>query len=56
MGIGFRDADSDFLAAFNEAQKGYVGSEAMMAAVAEYGYGEGALPDDKTTEWVCQNR
>ncbi|MBZ4022295.1 ectoine/hydroxyectoine ABC transporter substrate-binding protein EhuB [Rhodobacter sp. TJ_12] len=56
VGIGFREEDRDFLEAFNAAQKDYLGSEAMMAAVAEYGYGEGALPDDKTTEWVCANR
>ena len=55
-GIGFRKDDQDFLAKFNEAQKEYLGSEAMMNAVAEYGYGEGSLPGDKTTEWVCANR
>jgi len=56
VGIGFREEDADFMAAFNAAQKDYLGSEAMMAAVAPYGYGEGALPDDRTTEWVCANR
>lgn len=55
-GIGFRDDDQDFLDKFNAAQKAYLGSEEMMQAVAEYGYGEGSLPDDKTTEWVCSNR
>lgn len=55
-GIGFRDDDQDFLDKFNAAQKAYLGSEEMMQAVAEYGYGEGSLPGDKTTEWVCSNR
>jgi polar amino acid transport system substrate-binding protein len=55
-GIGFRAADQDFLDKFNAELKNYVGSDEMMAAVAEYGYGEGSLPGDKTTEWVCANR
>jgi len=55
-GIGFRDADKDFLAEFNTALAEYVGSEEMLAAVAEYGYDEGSLPGDRTTEWVCANR
>lgn len=56
VGIGFRDGDADFVAAFNEAQKAYLGSEAMLASVAEYGYDEKVLPGDETTEWVCANR
>lgn len=56
VGIAFRPEDSDVRDAFNAAQAGYLGSDAMLAAVAEYGYGPGALPDDKTTEWVCKNR
>lgn len=55
-GIGFRDQDQDFLAKFNAALEEYLGSEEMMAAVAEYGYDQGTLPGDKTTEWVCANR
>lgn len=55
-GIGFRKADKDFLDKFNAAMKDYVGTDAMLAAVAEYGYGKGSLPGDKTTEWVCANR
>jgi polar amino acid transport system substrate-binding protein len=55
-GIGFRKADQDFLDKFNAAMKEYVGTDAMLAAVAEYGYGKGSLPGDKTTEWVCANR
>ncbi|MFQ5437637.1 MAG: transporter substrate-binding domain-containing protein [Paracoccaceae bacterium] len=56
VGIAFRPEDSDVRDAFNAAQAGYLGSDAMLAAVAEYGYGPGALPDDKSTEWVCKNR
>ena len=55
-GIGFRKADQDFLDKFNTALAEYVGSEEMLAAVKEYGYGEGSLPGDQTTEWVCANR
>lgn len=55
-GIGFRDADQDFLDKFNAELKNYVGSDAMMAAVEGYGYGEGSLPGDRATEWVCENR
>ena len=55
-GIGFRKDDADFVEAFNAAQAEYLGSEEMLAAVADYGYGEGSLPGDVTTEWVCANR
>ena len=55
-GIGFRKADQDFLDKFNEALADYVGSPDMLAAVAEYGYGEASLPGERTTEWVCANR
>lgn len=55
-GIGFRKADQDFLDKFNAAQAAYIGSEAMLASVAEYGYSEASLPGDQTTEWVCANR
>ena len=55
-GIGFRNEDQEFLAAFNSALQEYLGSEEMMAAVAEYGYDQGSLPGDRTTEWVCANR
>lgn len=56
VGIGFAQDDTEFLAAFNAAQADYLGSDAMLASVAEFGYGAGALPDDKSTEWVCNNR
>ena len=55
-GIGFRKADQAFLDKFNAALADYIGSEEMMSAVAEYGYGEGSLPGDRKTEWVCANR
>lgn len=55
-GIAFSKDDMDFVQAFNAAQAEYLGSDEMMAAVAEYGYGEGSLPGDVTTEWVCANR
>lgn len=55
-GIGFRFEDQDFVDAFNAALADYVGSDEMMAAVAEYGYSEATLPGDRTTAWVCENR
>lgn len=56
VGIAFRPADTEFLAAFNEALKHYLGSDEMMAAVEEYGYLESQLPGDTGTAWVCENR
>ena len=55
-GVGFRQADQDFVDAFNAAQADYLGTPDMLAAVAEYGYSEAMLPGDVTTEWVCANR
>lgn len=56
VGIGFREDDSDFMAEFNAALASYVGSDAMLASVEEYGYRESNLPGDVTAEWVCENR
>lgn len=57
VGIGFRKSDSEFLEKFNQAMAEYLGSDAMMADVGEYGYTKSNLPgDDVTTEWVCNNR
>ncbi len=56
VGIGFRDEDQDFLDKFNEALNAHLGSEAMMAAVQEYGYTEAQMPGDQETAWVCENR
>lgn len=56
VGIGFRPADKDFLEKFNAAQREWLGSDEMLAAVAPYGYGTEQLPGDVTTEWACANR
>jgi len=56
VGIAFRKGDSEFLAAFNEAQAKYLGTQAMLDAVEEYGYTKAQLPGDTTTEYVCANR
>lgn len=56
VGVGFRDSDADFMAKFNAALAKHVGSEEMLASVAEYGYTASHLPGDKTAEWVCGNR
>lgn len=57
VGIAFRQGDTEFHKKFNEAMADYLGSDAMMKAVAEYGYTKSNLPgDDVTTEWVCNNR
>ncbi|HUF88107.1 MAG TPA: ectoine/hydroxyectoine ABC transporter substrate-binding protein EhuB [Thermohalobaculum sp.] len=56
-GIAFRQGDADFVEAFDAALDGYLGSDEMMAAVAEYGYAEANIPDDSIeTSWVCENR
>ncbi|APG47260.1 transporter substrate-binding domain-containing protein [Phaeobacter porticola] len=56
VGVGFRDADSEFVAEFNTALADYIGSEEMMQTVAQYGYTKSTLPGDITTEWTCANR
>jgi len=56
VGIGFRQADTEFLAAFNKALKKYIGTDEMMKAVAQYGYGKSQLPGDVTTDYICKNR
>jgi len=56
VGIAFRPSDTNFLAAFNEAQAEYLGSEDMMTAVTDYGYTKAQLPGDVTTEYACANR
>ncbi|MEB2318322.1 MAG: transporter substrate-binding domain-containing protein [Pseudomonadota bacterium] len=56
VGVGFRPADRDFLEKFNAAQREWLGSDEMLAAVAPYGYGPEQLPGDVTTEWACANR
>jgi polar amino acid transport system substrate-binding protein len=57
VGIGFRKGDTEFMAEFNKALKKYIGSDAMMKAVAEYGYSKLQLPAaDATTAFACENR
>lgn len=57
VGIGMRQTDTDFLAAFNETMAKVIGGEAWMAAVEPYGYTEFQLPgDDASTEFACANR
>ena len=56
VGIGFRKDDDEFRGAFNAALKDYLGTEAMLAGVAEYGYTEQQLPGDVTMEYACANR
>ena len=56
VGIGFRKDDDEFRAAFNAALKEYLGSDEMLAGVAEYGYTEQQLPGDVTMEYACANR
>jgi polar amino acid transport system substrate-binding protein len=54
--IGFRHEDQEFVEQFNAALAAYIGSEEMMALVAEHEYTEVHLPGDTTTEWACANR
>ncbi|MER8537552.1 ectoine/hydroxyectoine ABC transporter substrate-binding protein EhuB [Mesorhizobium sp. M1005] len=56
VGIAFRQSDNDFVEKFNAAQKRYLGTPAMMKAVAPFGYDEKVLPGDTTTAWACANR
>ena len=56
VGIAFRQDDQAMLEAFNKALGEYIGSDAMMAAVAEYGYTKSQLPDDTPTSEACKIR
>ena len=56
VGIAFRKTDTDFLAAFNKALAEHMGTDAMLQAVAEYGYTNSQLPGDGSTEFACANR
>jgi len=53
--IVFRKDDADFVDAFNEAQKSYLGSPEMLEAVASYGYTEAHIPS-RSTDWICEHR
>ena len=56
VGVGFRKSDGAFVKAFNEAQKGYLGTPTMLASVAEYHYTTVQLPGNATTAYACANR
>jgi len=56
VGIAFRKDDTAFVKAFNEAQKAYLGTDAMLNSVAQYGYTQSQLPGDVTTAYACANR
>lgn len=55
-GIGFRHEDKEFLASFNAALAGYIGTDEMMAKVADHEYTTDHLPGDTTAAWACENR
>ena len=56
VGIGFHQEDDAFREGFNAAMAGYIGSEQMLADVAQYDYIPGNVPGDVATEWICANR
>ena len=56
VGIGFHPDDDGFRTEFNAAMPGYIGSEEMLAAVAQWDYLPANVPDDTTTDWACANR
>ena len=56
VGIGFHQDDDGFREAFNAAMEGYIGSEQMLADVAQFDYIPGNVPGDVATEWICANR
>ena len=56
VGIGFHQEDDAFREGFNAAMVGYIGSEQMLADVAQYDYIPGNVPGDVATEWICANR
>jgi polar amino acid transport system substrate-binding protein len=55
-GIGFRHEDGDFLAKFNEAMNGYIGTPEMLELVAKNEYTKDHLPGGVKADWVCENR
>ncbi len=56
VGIGFHQDDDGFREGFNAAMEGYIGSEQMLADVAQFDYIPGNVPGDVATEWICANR
>ncbi|MGB3278681.1 MAG: transporter substrate-binding domain-containing protein, partial [Pseudorhodobacter sp.] len=55
-GIGFRHEDDAFLAKFNEAMNGYIGTPEMLELVAKNEYTKDHLPGGVKADWVCENR
>lgn len=55
-GIGFRNSDADFMEKYNAAQSAYIGTDEMLAKVAEHDYTPDHLPGDVTAKWACENR
>lgn len=56
VAVGFHPDDDGFRADFNAAMPGYIGSDEMLAKVAEYDYLPVNAPNDTTMEWACANR
>ena len=56
VGIGFHPDDDKFREEFNASMEGYIGSEQMLADVAQYDYIPGNVPGDVATDWICANR
>lgn len=56
VSYGFRKNDADFVSMFDATQKSYLGSPAMMKAVAPYGYTEAQFPGTTSLDWICANR
>lgn len=53
-GFGFRTADRDLLAAFNEHLKAFLGTKEHLDLVTPLGFGKGFLPTKSTAE-LCQS-
>jgi polar amino acid transport system substrate-binding protein len=54
-GFGFRTADRDLLAAFNEHLKAFLGTKEHLDLVTPLGFGKGFLPTKSTAE-LCQSQ
>ncbi|HEX7641536.1 MAG TPA: ectoine/hydroxyectoine ABC transporter substrate-binding protein EhuB [Burkholderiaceae bacterium] len=51
--FGFRKEDKDFVKAFNEQLKGFVGSSDHLKLVSAFGFGPGDMPGPVTAEQLC---
>ncbi|RMI14829.1 transporter substrate-binding domain-containing protein [Sinorhizobium meliloti] len=54
LALAFRKNDSDFVKAFNEAQKAYIADPKMMPDLAPYGHSKDMVPGTKTASALCQ--